>query len=237
MVAARTNPKRWLDVGAGHGHFCLVAADTLPDTRFEGLDLSRGIVEAERRGWIERAYVGLFPETADELKGVFDIVSMHHYLEHTREPADEIAAAATVLEPGGYLLIEAPNPDCTLARRLGWLWGPWFQPQHQHFLSTRNLATLLAHGGFTVVAEERGPAHQPCDMAFAMLLLTNRLAGRPAKPWLGRQSRLQRVRRGATYIAFAPLLIVAVVADRAVAPIVRRVPGGPNTYRVLARKD
>ena len=68
LVATHSQPKRWLDVGAGHGHFCLIASDVLPDTRFDGLDLSDGIDEAERRQWVERGYRGLFTELADELR-------------------------------------------------------------------------------------------------------------------------------------------------------------------------
>jgi hypothetical protein len=48
------------------------------------------------RQWVEQAYVGLFPEMADSLLERYDVVSMHHYLEHTREPADELDAAAKV---------------------------------------------------------------------------------------------------------------------------------------------
>jgi SAM-dependent methyltransferase len=236
LVAAHARPKRWLDVGAGHGHFCLIASDVLPDTRFEGLDLSESIVEAERHRWIERAHIGLFPELAEDLLEAYDVVSMHHYLEHTRDPAEELAAAGKVLEPGGHLLIEVPDPECAYGRILGWMWGPWFQPQHQHFVSASNLATLLNEQGFTVVAEERGPAHQPVDLAFAALLLLNRVAGPPAKPWLAPRRLRARVGRAMCFPVLVPLVVVAFLIDRLIAPVVRRLPGGSNTYRMLARK-
>jgi len=236
LVAAHAEPKRWLDVGGGHGHFCLVAAGVLPDTTFDGLDLSDGIVEAEKRRWIDRSYVGLFPELAEDLRGSYDVVSMHHYLEHTREPAEELDAAATVLEAGGHLLIEVPDPDCRYGAMLGWMWGPWFQPQHQHFVSVTNLSRLLTERGFTVVATERGPAHQPVDLAFALMLLTNRIAGPPAKPWRATPSAAARLKRAACFTALAPFMVGALFVDRAIAPVVRR-RGYANTYRLLARKD
>ncbi len=236
LVAAHARPKRWLDVGAGHGHFCLIASDVLPDTRFEGLDLSDSIVEAERHRWIERAHLGLLPELADELLEAYDVVSMHHYLEHTRDPAEELDAARKVLESGGHLLIEVPDPECRTGRLLGWMWGPWFQPQHQHFVSVTNLATMLTDRGFTVVAEERGPAHQAADLAFAALLLLNRVAGPPDKPWVAPRRLRDRVRRAVGVPVLAPLVVAALIIDRLIAPVVRRLPGGPNTYRMLARK-
>jgi SAM-dependent methyltransferase len=236
LVSAHVRPKRWLDVGAGHGHFCLLASTLLPETRFEALDLSRSIADAERRQWVERAHLGLFPDLAEELTGAFDVVSMHHYLEHTRDPAAELKAAATVLEAGGYLCIEVPDPESAFGRWFGALWGPWFQPQHQHLLSVRNLVSLLGEQGFTMVAEERGPAHQPNDLAFATLLLANRVAGAPAMPWLPPPSVAARMRRGVSFTLLAPLTVPALVLDRLLAPVIRSRPGGPNTYRVLARK-
>jgi SAM-dependent methyltransferase len=237
LVATHTQPKRWLDVGAGHGHFCLIASDVLPDARFDGLDLSDGIDEAERRQWVERGYRGLFTVLADELRGAYDVVSMHHYLEHTRDPADEIAAAGIVLESGGHLLIEVPDPECRWGRTLGWMWGPWFQPQHQHFVSVGNLAELLADHGFTVVEQQRMSPHQPVDLVFALLLATSRLAGPPPRPWRAAPSNAARLRRSAIFTVMAPFMVMALLVDRLIAPVISRVPGGSNTYRVLARRD
>ena len=236
LVRAWTEPKRWLDVGGGHGHFCLVASSLLPETSFEALDMGEGILDAERHGWVERAHLGMFPELADTLGGPFDVVSMHHYLEHTREPLEELDAAAAVLDPGGWLLIEVPDPECSFGRWFGRLWGPWFQPQHQHFLSVRNLSDALAGRGFTVVAEERGPAHIPADLAFSTFLLANQLAGPPRTPWGEPTGPAARARRAVCFPAVASLTVPAFVVDQLIAPLVRSRPGGPNTYRILAQR-
>jgi SAM-dependent methyltransferase len=236
LAAAHARPRRWLDVGTGHGHFCLVASEVLPDTRFDGLDQSDSIVEAERRRWVERGHLGQFVELADDLREGYDVVSMHHYLEHTREPAAELAAAAKVLEPGGHLLIELPDPECVYGRLFGELWMPWFQPQHQHMLSPGNLTRLLAERGFAVVAEQRGEAHYPADLTLAALFLINRIAGPPSRPWLPPPDPAARVRRAVVLTALGPLLLPAAVLDRLLAPIGRRRPGGSNAFRMLARK-
>ncbi|MEL7209221.1 MAG: methyltransferase domain-containing protein, partial [Actinomycetota bacterium] len=111
MLQGHVEPENWLDVGAGHGHFCLVARDTWPDTAFDGLDLSDSIEEAERRGWVDQGHRGQFVDAAASLSDRYDVVSMHHYLEHTREPLEELDAASTALRPGGHLLIELPDPE------------------------------------------------------------------------------------------------------------------------------
>ena len=233
MVRGQAEPGRWLDVGAGHGHFCLVARDVWPDTTFDGLDLSDSIDEAARRGWVDTGYHGLFPDMASDLAGAYDVVSMHHYLEHTREPATEIDAAVTTLAPGGHLLIELPDPESPFGRLLGRWWIPWFQPQHQHLLSVANLSELLDERGFDVVAVHRGEAHQTVDFFIALWLRLNAIAP-PEMPWRRPRTTARRWGRRLVLTVGAPALLLAAAVDQALAPIIRR-RGGSNTYRVLAR--
>jgi SAM-dependent methyltransferase len=237
MVKPFTIPGKWLDVGAGHGHFCSVARGVWPDAVFDGLDMSESIEEAERRRWVTTGYRGLFPDLAPELAGRYDVVSMHHYLEHTREPFAELDAAATALRPGGFLLIEVPNPESRYGRLLGRLWLPWFQPQHQHFVPLGNLRDALADRGFTEVAVEHGRANQPVDLTGALALLLNACVPDPRLPWRGgTPTRGRRLGHGAAVTAALPLLLGALVVDALVGQVLRRTRGG-NTYRVLARLD
>ncbi|MBN2622841.1 MAG: class I SAM-dependent methyltransferase [Acidimicrobiales bacterium] len=236
MLDGVAEPKRWLDVGTGHGYFCLVAQEMWPDTRFDGLDLTPNVIEAQHRGWVEHGYHGLFPDLAAELTGGYDVVSMHHYLEHTRDPAVELDAAATVLEAGGHLLIEVPAPESLLGRHLGWLWGPWLQPQHQHFVPLANLVAALGDRGFTVLAVERGSVHQPVDLSYAVMLLAKRLAPAGGAPWDPPDTAARRLGRTVVYGGLLPAAGVAVALDRALLPAVHRWPVLSNAYRVLARK-
>ena len=213
-------PKHWLDVGTGHGHFCLVARESWPDTRFDGLDMTDSIDEAERRGWVERGHRGLFPDLAPDLAGRYDVVSMHHYLEHTREPGLELDAAHTVLEEGGYLLVELPAPESAFGRWLGWAWGPWFQPQHQHLVPLANLVAALERRGFAIVATQRAEAHQPVDLVFAVMLLAMRLAPAGSMPWDPPRSRWRQARRGAVFASLLPLAGAAMVGDQLLRPLV-----------------
>src|SRR5262249_22966704 len=116
MLEGRQEPSYWLDVGAGHGHFCCVARQVWPHTTFDGLDFSESIEEAVRRRWVTRGYRGLFPSLAPALEDAYDVVSMGQYLEHTRDPEAELVAARQVLTSDGYLLIEVPDPECFMAR-------------------------------------------------------------------------------------------------------------------------
>ncbi|WP_394828399.1 class I SAM-dependent methyltransferase [Pendulispora albinea] len=239
MVAEITTPHRWLDVGAGHGHFCSIARDLLPDTHFDGLDLAASIEDAERRRWVEHGIRGLFPEVAPTLVGrgePYDVISMSHYLEHTTDPRAEIAAAAKVLPEGGFFFIEVPDPDCRLAYLLGRQWMQWFQPQHLHFLSAANLERLLREHGFEPVAWHRGEAHQPIDFTFSMYLLFADLAPLIDGPWRpASQGTFRKTLCAVLRAVSLPFFLVATLLDHAVAPLVRRL-GWSNTYRVVARR-
>jgi SAM-dependent methyltransferase len=234
LVTGHATPRSWLDVGAGHGHFCNVARDTWPDTVFDGLDMSESIEEAQRRRWVDRGHRGMFPDLAGELAGRYDVVSMHHYLEHTREPLSELDAARKVLHGGGHLLIEVPNPESLAGRVLGRFWVPWFQPQHQHLVPIGNLVRALEDRGFTVVATDRGRAHQPADLTGATALLVNVLAPAPNPPWRpGPPSRWRAARHHVLLTAALPVFALTVLADQLLTLALRRGRGG-NTYRVLA---
>jgi ubiquinone/menaquinone biosynthesis C-methylase UbiE len=238
MVADVAKPRRWLDVGAGHGHFCCFARDLLPDTRFDGLDLSESIDHAVRRRWVDRGIRGLFPEVAQKIADggdSYDVVSMSHYLEHTLDPAAEIDAAARVLENRGLLLIEVPDPESRLGALLGRAWLPWFQPQHLHFLTVKNIERLLVERSFEPLAWHRGEAHQPAEFTYMTLFTLNRIALSTDVPWRPKAGPLGRTWRRLVWSAALPLVGVGWALDHALAPLLRRARWS-NTYRVLARR-
>ncbi|MCY0951989.1 class I SAM-dependent methyltransferase [Streptomyces sp. H27-S2] len=235
MLRPHTVPGSWLDVGTGHGHFCNAARAVWPGTRFDGLDMGDGVRGAERRGWVETGYQGQFPEFAEKLAGQYEVVSMYHYLEHTRDPFAELDAAAAVLAPGGFLAIELPDPESRMARLLGPAWLPWFQPQHQHLIPAGNLREALADRGFTVLAEEHGPAHQGNDFFGAVALTTTRLAPDPDRPWAPATGPGGRALARAVRAAALPCFVGAAVLDALRSAAARRADGG-NAYRLLARK-
>lgn len=237
LARRHSSPESWLDVGTGYGHFCLFARGLLPETRFDGLDMGTSIDEAQRRGWIDRAYRGLFPEIVDDVAGAYDLVSMHHYLEHTRDPRAELDAAHRALKPGGHLLIEVPDPESHFARIFGKYWVPWLQPQHQQFLSAAHLTAALEAQGFSVVEVERGQAHQPLDIGGAVGLWAMATAPPPRLPWLDPPTTIGKVTRVVMLCAVGPVALVGLLADRAIQPVVRREGAGwSNAYRVLARR-
>jgi hypothetical protein len=237
MLKPFAAPRAWLDVGTGHGHFCKLAREVWPDTVFDGLDQSVSVEDAQQRGWIDHGYRGEFIALAGELAGQYDVVSMYHYLEHTREPLDELDAAAKVLPAGSYLLIELPDPESSFGRVLGRWWLPWLQPQHQHMIPVSNLVQSLADRGFSTVAIKRGADMHGGDLLGSLALALLAVAPDPRLPWLATGStRWRRVWNATMWAVGRPLLVATYLLGDLLRRFVRRTHGG-NAYRVLVRKD
>ena len=234
LVKGHGQPRTWLDVGGGYGHFSLAARDVWPETRFDGLDFSDGVEEGVRRGWIDNGYRGLFPELCGEIPK-YDVVSMSHYLEHTLDPEAEIRAARTALDEGGLFVIEMPNGVARTGKLLGRFWLPFFQPQHQHLLSLENLERLLIENGFEIVERTWGEAHSSSDFTGASYLLIKQIAGAGEVPWRPPQGALGRLRYRMGWALFTPLILVGFVLD-AILSRNARTPERSNAYRILARK-
>jgi len=220
LVDGLSQPRRWLDVGTAHGHFCCAAQRAWPEARFDGLDISHGIEQAERAGWVTRGYRGFLPDVAGDLASTYDVVSLFHCLEHTPDPRAEIAAAHTVLEPGGLLVIEVPDPECPMGRIFGRFWFPWFQPQHLHLLSVKNLTKLLREAGFEPAIVQRGPAHIRLELTSTMMMFLSWLSPRLNAPWQRRPGRLQRTWNHVVWGAASVLIPLAMVSDHLAAPFI-----------------
>ena len=227
-----SKPRRWLDLGCGYGHFSLAAKRVLPATRFEGLDQSDSVEIAERRGWIDRAWK---MSTAELVAAgeTFDLVSLFHYLEHTQDPAKEIALAARLVAPGGRVAIEIPNPHCRLGRVLGRWWFPWFQPQHQLFLDEAWVRRLLATAGLHTTSVTY-------LMTAGDLLLSSLLAVRNAcsvgdAPWVRRPKPIRIAVDLLIWAAALPLFLAAIAGD-AIYSLLSPSPQTSNAFRVVATR-
>ncbi|MGQ0843261.1 MAG: class I SAM-dependent methyltransferase [Sporichthyaceae bacterium] len=235
MVGAFTTPQNWLDVGCGYGHFAKDARSILPTTRFSGLDFGAAVAEGAERGWLDTAYRGNLRDLAGELTGSHDVISLIHYLEHIPDPHVELDVVADVLDPGSYLLIEMPDPECRLGRALGPLWTPAFQVQHLHLFPMRNLLAALTERDLVPVAVERGEAHMPIDLTAAVIAVGQILGPDPDLPWRPPATDRARRTRARVWKALSPAMKAAYAADLRLAPLLRRT-GTGNVYRVLARR-
>jgi SAM-dependent methyltransferase len=235
-VEGLTVPHRWLDVGGGNGSFCKVAAGVWPATSFEVVDNSSLVHDALSNGWATEVHQGSLVDLAPSLEGRYDVVTMHHYLEHTIDPEAEIEAARRVLAPGGVLVIEVPDPESRYGLLVKSYWWQWLQPQHLNLFPASTLTALVERHGFTSAVLDRGGAHVPVDLLSSILLVALGLAPTQVAPWTAERARWRGLARGLIMAVFVPVFLVAFVADQLWAPVARRGHRLTNMYALIARR-
>jgi SAM-dependent methyltransferase len=102
--------------------------------------------------------IDVYDGTAEELPNEivekrYDLVILRHTLEHCLEPVTALNNAATLLRPGGYLLLEVPNKDCIHFRTFGGSSECYDAPRHLFFFGPAGLRKLVESQGLMVVHE------------------------------------------------------------------------------------
>ena len=189
---------RVLDIGCGRGYF-------LQACRLRGYDVTGFDVSDDAAASV-RETLGLPVATGEMREGLFaqgsfDVVTMWHSLEHTRDPRVPLVFALKWLSVDGILVVEVPNYECTDAMKEGSAWKDWDLPYHQFHFTPGSLRELLLRCGFAVLEEKR----------YHSEYVKRRIRGIPLMGWLARPVAKLFTGTG-----------VAVVARKSVVPF----PGG-----------
>jgi SAM-dependent methyltransferase len=157
-------PTKVLEVGCGQAQIGRALGEAMPAATYTGIEISKGLFKALEAG--QRARVIHAPTLEQALAevddGHYDLVVMHHVLEHLPAPADTLALVKRKMQPGGSLFIEVPNeqwkrPLISLRRLLKRGGDDWF-PGHINFFTRRPLESLVQSQGLRLVASKVIPA-------------------------------------------------------------------------------
>ena len=203
-IDALAPPGRVLDVGSGDG----TLLDALAARGRDAVGLERSSTRPDvREGEVE------------DLDGSFAAIVLWHSLEHLARPGATVEAAASLLEPGGILVIAVPNAGSLQAAAFGDRWFHLDLPRHLVHLPAAALTARLPALGLDVVRVSHWRAGQ---MLFGWLHgLVGSLPGRPdlydaIRTPEARMRPLGPARRAATLaagVALAPVAAVMTAAE------------------------
>jgi len=81
----------------------------------------------------------------------YDLVMMHHVLEHLSDPVQGLAAARRCLEPGGRILVRVPVAGSFIHRKYGAHWYTLDAPRHLVVPSRRGIDGLAQQAGLRLL--------------------------------------------------------------------------------------
>jgi SAM-dependent methyltransferase len=166
VLGAHAPGPRVLDVGCGMG---VLLAD-LVDAGFaaEGVDIAPDVVRAARARGLE-VRTGALADLFDEgIRARYDAICWLSALEHTLDPAGEVAIAARLLAPGGLLIVRAGNEFNPLQEAAVSALGMerwWIKaPDKLHYLNFEAIEAMMRAAGVA-------PIERRSDFPMEMFLL------------------------------------------------------------------
>jgi SAM-dependent methyltransferase len=125
------NAKRVLEIGGSTGYY--LQGLKLRGYEVVGSELSSNAVKLAREWYDLEMYEAEFPPAA--LKNTFDVVIIHHVIEHVIDPVDFFQNAAEFLSKDGIFIVETPNVNSWGIRLFKNHYPVFCPPGHLNFFS------------------------------------------------------------------------------------------------------
>jgi SAM-dependent methyltransferase len=138
-------PRRVLDVGSGSGMVPL-AVSLAGDVDVLGID---PFAAGDRR---LGAHAELRAVTLDAVTGTFDLVMLHHSLEHMLDPLDALRDARRLLTDDGVVLVRVPTASSRAWQEYRTDWIQLDPPRHVWIPSRPGMAALARRADLEIVA-------------------------------------------------------------------------------------
>jgi SAM-dependent methyltransferase len=148
LIEDQISDKRSIDIGCGRGYFPAVLKQL--GWSAAGIEISPGAAQEAR----EKFHLDIFTGTVEQYAASadakqFPLVTAIDVIEHVPSPDAFVEAAAKIVAPGGWLIIDTPNAAAQNIKAKGVAWKG-FNPFHIYLFSIDNLTTLLQRHGLRV---------------------------------------------------------------------------------------
>ncbi|MFL2707198.1 MAG: class I SAM-dependent methyltransferase [Gammaproteobacteria bacterium] len=141
-----------LDIGCGSGTFLRSCRDN--GFSGEGIEPSKWLSSYSSTTHGLKVHQGILAENIKNLDDNYDLVSMWDVIEHLSNPSEELKIIRTILNDEGFLILNIPDIDSSIAKLMGRKW-PFYLSVHLLYFSKKTIQKLLKQCGFEIVSYAR----------------------------------------------------------------------------------
>lgn len=134
---------RILDIGCGNG----IMLNKMRMCGFESLTGIDPFIQADihySKG------CNIYKQTIEQVQGVFEIIMMHHSLEHMSDHHMVFQNLGRLIAPGGHILIRIPVFCQYFFEQFGKYWLQWDPPRHYYLHSLESFELMCRQYGFCI---------------------------------------------------------------------------------------
>ncbi|HEY8460166.1 MAG TPA: class I SAM-dependent methyltransferase [Blastocatellia bacterium] len=149
MIPYRPGAARALEVGCGTGRLLKTLARA--GWQAEGVEWDEHAAEIARRASGRQVTVGDF-QNVPLPSAAYDLVVLHHVIEHLPDTQGCLRKIADILVPGGRAVLIYPNVESLGARVFREDWYPWEAPRHLVLPAARAIRNLASAAGLVTAS-------------------------------------------------------------------------------------
>ena len=138
-----------LEIGPAYGSFIYLAKEAGFDA--EAIEMDSNCCKFISESIGARVICSNDPYEALQKVANYDVITLWHVIEHLPDPWKTLEAIAKKLQPGGILLIAAPNPEAFQFRILGRFWPHVDAPRHLNLIPLSLLGEQMRSCGLKTV--------------------------------------------------------------------------------------
>lgn len=146
------NSRNVCEIGAGSGFFLEYIANQMPSIELYSIEQDQNTLESRSR-FVKHSNNFLSIDQVVDKNISFDLILMHHVLEHIIEPDTFLVQIKALMHKNSILVIEVPSlsdPLLTLYKNFEYK-KFFYQVQHPYYYSMNSLEMLAESHSFTIM--------------------------------------------------------------------------------------
>lgn len=189
--------KSVLDIGAGLGGFAAICRGN--GYEVTGIEMVKNQVEIAKSVFDIELKNMSFESFQKENNKTYDIVMLHHVLEHLQHPIKILKEVKSTMDKNSILLIEVPNQFFNLKQIINKFLGrtilkyPNNPYHHIYFFSPRTLQLVVERAGFKIIRMNEVSARPKPKVNIIKFLFTH-LLHKIGIGWSGRLELVARIK-------------------------------------------